>query len=131
MLQKIPSNKKKTVQKMPCFFFPELQLITVFILICNSHVSWSTRFLSLKLCVGFSIFDSVSFLLKLIYFCSIKCMNSLTLKCHNSFQNENKIKATHSFGPRTLIFKLQQEILKCNDICVSWSSPKLLWWQIF
>ena len=28
-------------------------------------------------------------------------------------------KATHSFTPRTLIFKLQEDILKLNDICVS------------
>ena len=50
-------------------------------------------------------------------------MDSLTLK-HNYFQNENNRKATHSFAPRPLIFKLQQEVLKFNDICVSWSSPK-------
>ena len=49
---------------------------------------------------------------------------SLTLKRHNSFQNENNRKVTHSFAPRPLIFKLQQEVLKFNDICVSWSSPK-------
>ena len=30
----------------------------------------------------------------------------------------------HSFAPRTLAFKLQQEVLKFNDICVSWSSQK-------
>ena len=42
-------------------------------------------------------------------------MNSLTLNRHNSFL---------SFAPRLLIFKLQQEVLKFNDICVSWSSPK-------
>ena len=50
-------------------------------------------------------------------------MDSLTLK-HNYFQNENNRKATHSFAPRPLIFKLQQEVLKFNDICVSWSSSK-------
>ena len=50
-------------------------------------------------------------------------MDSLTLK-HNYFQNENNRKATHSFAPRPLIFKLQQEVLKFNDICVSWGSPK-------
>ena len=33
-------------------------------------------------------------------------------------------KATHGFAPRPLIFKLQQETLKFNDICVSWSSAK-------
>ena len=58
------------------------------------------------------------------YFCSIKSMDSLTLKCHNSFQNSNKRNATHSFAPRPLIFKLQKKVLKFNDICVSWSSQK-------
>ena len=38
-------------------------------------------------------------------------MDSLTLKRHNSFQNQNNRKATHSFAPRPLIFKLQQEVL--------------------
>ena len=52
-------------------------------------------------------------------------MDTLTLKRHTFFQNENKRKATHIFAPRPLIFKLQQELLKFNDICVSWSSPKL------
>ena len=33
-------------------------------------------------------------------------------------------KATHSFAPRPLNFRLQQELLKFNDICLSWSSPK-------
>ena len=41
-----------------------------------------------------------------LYFCSIKCMDTLTLKRHNSFQNENNRKATHSFAPRPLIFNL-------------------------
>ena len=51
-----------------------------------------------------------------------KCM---TLKRHNSFQNENNRKATHSFAPRLMIFMLQQEVLKFNDIFVSLSSTKL------
>ena len=42
-------------------------------------------------------------------------------KRHNSFQNQNNRKVTHSFA---LIFKLQQEVLKFNDICLSWSSQK-------
>ena len=45
-------------------------------------------------------------------------------KRHNSFQNENNRKATHNFAPGPLIFKLQREVLKINNICVSWSSPK-------
>ena len=47
-------------------------------------------------------------------------MDSWTLKCHNSFQNKNNRKATHSFALRPLIFKLQQKVLKFNDIFVSW-----------
>ena len=39
---------KTTVQKMPYFFFCELQLITVLLLICDSYLSWSTRFVSLN-----------------------------------------------------------------------------------
>ena len=38
-----------------------------------------------------------------------------------------KIKITekpHSFACRPLIFKLQQEVLKSDNICVGWSSPK-------
>ena len=52
---------------MPSFFFRELQIITALLLIYNSYMSWNTRFVSLKLCVGFSIFDSLSFLLKFIF----------------------------------------------------------------
>ena len=51
-------------------------------------------------------------------------MYSLTLKRHNSFQNENNGKTTHSFAPKPLTFKLQKEVLKFNEICVSSSSPK-------
>ena len=55
-------------------------------------------------------------------------MDSLTLRRHKSFQNKNnRIAATQSFAPRRLIFKLQQEVLKFNNIYVSWNSPKLDW----
>ena len=54
-------------------------------------------------------------------------MESLSLKRHKSFQN--RIEKPHSFAPRPprpdLIFKLQQEILKFNDVFVNWSSQKL------
>ena len=43
---------------------------------------------------------------------------------YNSFKNQNNRKGTHSFAPRPLIFMLQQEVLKFNNIYVSWSSPK-------
>ena len=119
MLKKFPSDKRK-VTKMPSFLFRELQLITILLLICDFYMRWSARFATLKLSL---IFDSVSFLSSL-YFCSTKCMDSLTLTPHNSFQNWNNRKATHSFAPRPLSFKLPQEVLKFNDICVSWSSQK-------
>ena len=66
MLKTTPSDKK-TVQKVPSILFRELQLIIVLLLICDSYMSWSTRFVSPKLCLGFSIFDSFSFLLKIIF----------------------------------------------------------------
>ena len=43
-------------------------------------------------------------------------MDSLTLKRHNSFQTKNNRKATHSSAPRSLIFKLQLEVWKFNDL---------------
>ena len=52
-------------------------------------------------------------------------MDSLILKGPNSFQNYNSRKVTPSFAHRRLIYKLQQGILKFNDICMSWSSLKL------
>ena len=52
---------------MHSFFFCELQLITVVLLIHNFYTSWSTWFISLKLCVGYFTFDSVSFLLNFIF----------------------------------------------------------------
>ena len=79
--------------------------------------------MSLQLWVGFQVSIPFRFYQNL-YFCSTKFMDSLNLKHHNSFQNENNRKATHRFVPRPLIFKLQQELLNFNDICVSWSSQK-------
>ena len=57
-------------------------------------------------------------------------MDSSTLKRRNSFQNEKNRKATQRFAPRPLIFELQQ-VLKFNDIILSWSSPKLTRLHIF
>ena len=38
-----------------------------FILICNSYMSWSTRFVLLKLCMGFSVFNSISFSISILF----------------------------------------------------------------
>ena len=50
-------------------------------------------------------------------------MDSLTLKRHDSFQNQNNRKATQTFASRPLIFKLQQNFLKFNNVCMVWISP--------
>ena len=52
---------------MPSSFFRDLQLITVLFLIRDSYMSWRASFVSLKERVGFSIFNSVLFLLKFIF----------------------------------------------------------------
>ena len=39
-------------------------------------------------------------------------------------RNINRKKGSHVFFPRPLIFKFQQDVLKINDICVSWSLPR-------
>ena len=51
------------VQKDALFFLPRATF-TVLLLICDSYMSCINRFVSLKLRVGFSIIDSVLFLLK-------------------------------------------------------------------
>ena len=73
---------------MHYFFFHELQLIMILLLIRNSYMSWGTWFISLKLCVGFYIFDSGLFLLKFIFLFRKKSIDSFTLKRHNSFHNK-------------------------------------------
>ena len=51
-------------------------------------------------------------------------MNKLfDLKHHNSFQNQSNRKATHSFAPRRLIFKLKQEVLKFNELELHKNGP--------
>ena len=65
VLKKFPLDKISST-KNTLSFFRELQRITVLLLISNSYMSWSARFVTLKRCAGFSITDSVPFLLKFI-----------------------------------------------------------------
>ena len=52
-------------------------------------------------------------------------MDCVTLKRHKLLQKKKiKRKATHSFLPRPLIFKLQQKVLNSNNISLCWNSPK-------
>ena len=62
LLKKFPSEKINCT-KNALFFLSRAPTHHNF-----TFMSWSTRFVSLKLCVGFSNFDSVSFLLKFIFF---------------------------------------------------------------
>ena len=85
-LQKIPLAGKISVRTNPlCFLRASIHHSFVF-LIHDSCMSCITMFASLKACVKFSIFDTVSYLLKCT-FCSEKSTDPLTLQRHNSFQN--------------------------------------------
>ena len=44
--------------------------------------------------------------------------------CDFSWNDSNR-KKPHMVFPRPLLIKLLQEVIKFNDICVSWSSPKI------
>ena len=54
------------ITKNALFFLLRAPIHQVLLLIRDSYMSWSTRFISLKGYVGFSIFDLLSFLLKFI-----------------------------------------------------------------
>ena len=100
----------------------ELQLITVLLLICDSCLNWSTRLISLKMCVEFSIFDSASFLLKFMFLFNKKhwlfSFLIITFKIKT-------VEKTSSFTSRTMIFRLQEEIANLiKSAWVGWSSPK-------
>ena len=100
----------------------ELQLITVLLLICDSCLNWSTRLISLKMCVEFSIFDSASFLLKFMFLFNKKhwlfSFLIITFKIKT-------VEKTSSFNSSTMIFRLQEEIANLiKSAWVGWSSPK-------
>ena len=107
---------------MPSFFFHELRLITALLLICDSSMNWSTRFTSLKLCVEFSIFDSVSFLTNFIFV--FNEMYELFDFKTSQFLSKLNRKATHSFAPRPLLFKLQQEVWKKTYLMTNFLNPE-------
>ena len=62
ILKKFPSDKISVTKNTLSFLWTSTH--HKFTLIHDSYMSWSTRFASLKMSVGFSIFDSVLFLLK-------------------------------------------------------------------
>ena len=109
---------------MHSFLFYNLQHITVLLSICNSCTSWTTSFISIKLCVGFYIFDSVSFLLKFIFLLNKK-LGLFSLKCHNSFQNKGR---EHS-GSKYLLFDFSspQNPLTFLHLIVAFTTKRIFW----
>ena len=106
-VKKIISGWNKRYKKCPLFSFVSSNSSQFyFAILVWAEAQW---FVSLKLCVRFFNFDSVSFLLKFTFICSIKYMDSLTLKRHNSF----KIKIIEK--PMTVLLP---------DLYVSWNSLK-------
>ena len=66
MLTKFSSDKIN-VAKISLFFLPRAPTLHSVTFNCISYLSWSTSFMSLKLCVRFSIFESVSFLINFLF----------------------------------------------------------------
>ena len=83
---------------MHSFLFRELQLMTGLLLVFSTHTRLKYMgHLSKTVCVDFSIFDPVLFLLNIIFLLK-KSKDSFALK-HNSFQNKNNRTVTDSFAP--------------------------------
>ena len=64
------------------------------------------------------------------HFCSTKCIDSMTLKRQNVFQNYDR-KDKDSFTSRLVIFKLQLQVLKFNDTswvgaCQNWHGDSFI-----
>ena len=98
MLKKFLSDKIN-VTKNALFFLSQAPTHHSFTY--NSQFLYELKhsLISLKLCAGFPIFNFVSFLFKFIFL----------------FNKKHNRKAIHSFTPRPLIFKLQQEVCYPGD----------------
>ena len=106
-------QKKKMLQKMHCFS----QAWTHHGFTFNLGFLYELKFkihLSKTMCVAFDFWFHLIFIKV-----HQKSMDPSTLKLHDSFQNKNNRKVTHSFASRTLIVKLGQEVWRFNDICIS------------
>ena len=108
-------------KNMLSFYLRDLQLITVLHLICDSYMSWSTRFVSLKLCVGFSILDSASFSSITVYIFVQQITWTLWLEnVKIPFKTFAHVK---NFLPHYLFFKpqiLQKQSKSGNIYCQMW-----------
>ena len=118
---KIVLVQKKLYKKLSFFFFRELQLITVLLLIINFYMS--RRFVSLKVGVVLSNFWFRFVFIKVYIFAQ---QNARTLWIYVIIPFKIKIiENPHTILLQNLwFFKMQNKVLKLNDIFVSWSSPK-------
>ena len=90
-------DKTQIIEKFPSGIINGTKNVLLFLLRAPAHNNLTFNFqfsyeLKHKVCLcktvcGISVFDSIYFFLKFIFFSS-KCMGSLTLKHHNSFQNK-------------------------------------------
>ena len=115
MLKKFPSGKINSSKNALVFLF---RAPTYYSFTFNLQFSYELKHkirLSNTGCCTFHFRFSFVFVKVYIIF-STKCMDVLTLKHHNSFQNQTNRNTTYNFPPRTLIFILQKEVLKFNDI---------------
>ena len=117
-------HKKRHKKCIRFSFVSSSQFLVLVLVFFFTYASWSTRFISLELCVGFSIPSFLSVLSKLIFLFN-KNMDCLPLKLIIPFKIKT-IEKPHSFAPRpsSQIFKLHQGVLKIQWYCVSWSFPK-------
>ena len=115
MLKKFPSDIINGTKNVLFFLSrPPTPLLLIWV----SYKSWSTKFISLKLCLGFSIFDSVSFLLKFIFLFN-KLHGLFDFKTSQLLSKLKQWKNHTQFCSQTSDFQW-----KFNDTCVSWNSPK-------
>ena len=80
------SSEKINNTKNAFFYLSRTPIITVSHLICDSYKSWSTSFVSLKLC-GIFYFRFRFVFIKFIFFFNKKRVHLSDFKRHNSFQN--------------------------------------------
>ena len=113
MLKKLSSDEKN-IQQMHSFFLsgPPTHHGIIF----NLQFLYELKYMVHLSETAFGIFHFAFrlFFIKLYTFVQQK-------SCTLSFKNKNTTKATHSFAR---IFKLQQEVWKFDDTCVSWCKPK-------
>ena len=90
---------------MPPFFLLRAPTHHSFTFILRFLYELNHKFCLSKTVHGIFHFPFHFVFIKVYIFVQQKYMNFLTLKSHNTFQNENNRKTTHSFATRPLIFK--------------------------